>query len=238
MPAGERRRSVSTEENKAIVRRFVEEVQNGGNIDAVDELCSPEFVNHTAPPGVLPDCEGVKMVTAMFRRVFPDSYITVEDMVAEGDKVATRKAFRGTHRGEFMGVPPTGREVSISLIEIVRVVGGRVVEHWAVGDNLGMMRQLGVPAQSTRREPAQTKPTEGTGHRLCELPTRGGTGLLARNGSWVDSSPEDSWCSKDLWRARWIGMSFETCIVWPREQRCGKIGQYGGWGAVGEEGTS
>ncbi len=135
---------MSAQENKALVRRFVDEVQSGGNIDAIDELCSPEFVNHSAPPGVPSNCEGVKQVTAMFRQAFPDSYFTVEDMIAEGDKVATRKTFRGTHQGQFMGIPPTGRRVSIGLIDIVRIADGRVVEHWSMGDNLGMMQQLGV----------------------------------------------------------------------------------------------
>ena len=142
---------MSVEENRAIVRRFVEEVQSGGNIDAIDELCSPEFINHTAPPGVPSNCEGIKQVMAMFRQAFPDSYFTVEDMVAEGDKVATRKTFRGTHQGEFMGIPPSGQQVSIGLIDIVRISHGKVVEHWAIGDNLGMMQQLGViggPRQS------------------------------------------------------------------------------------------
>ena len=148
---------MSTEENKALVRRFVDEVQSGGNIDAVDDLCSPEFVNHSAPPGVPSNCEGVKQVTAMFRRAFPDSYFTVEDMVAEGDKVATRKTFHGTHQGEFMGIPPTGHRVSIGLIDIVRIADGKVVEHWSLGDNLGMMRQLG--AIPTPEQSEETSPT-------------------------------------------------------------------------------
>jgi steroid delta-isomerase-like uncharacterized protein len=147
---------MSTEENKAIVRRFVDEVQSKGNIDAIDELCSPEFINHSAPPGLPSNCEGIKQVTDMFRQAFPDSYFTVEDMVAEGDKVATRKTFHGTHQGEFMGIPPTGQRVSIGLIDIVRIVDGQVVEHWSMGDNLGMMQQLGViptPEQSEEASP-------------------------------------------------------------------------------------
>jgi len=135
---------MSAEDNKAPIRRFVEEVQSGNNIDLVDEICSPEFVNHSAPPGIPADREGIKIVTAMFRRAFPDSYFTVEDMVAEGDKVATRKTFHGTHGGEFMGIPPSGRSVSMGLIDIVRISDGRVVEHWSMGDTLGMMQQLGV----------------------------------------------------------------------------------------------
>jgi ketosteroid isomerase-like protein len=96
---------MSAEENKALVRRFVDEVQSAGDIDLIDGLCSPEIVNHSAPPGVPPDREGVKQLTAMFRRAFPDSYFTVEDMIAEADKVVTRKTFRGTHEGELMGIP-------------------------------------------------------------------------------------------------------------------------------------
>ena len=145
---------MSAQENKALVRRFVEEVQSGGNIDAIDELCSPEFVNHSAPPGVPSNCEGVKQLTVMFRQAFPDSYFTVEDMIAEGDKVATRKIFHGTHQGTFMGIPPTGQQVSIGLIDVVRVADGKVVEHWSMGDNLGMMQQLGVIPQPGDTEEA------------------------------------------------------------------------------------
>ena len=138
---------MSAQENKALVRRFVDEVQSKGNADLIDEICSAEFVNHSAPPGIPTDCEGIKIVTAMFRGAFPDSYFTVEDMVAEGDKVATRKTFHGTHEGEFIGIPPSGRSVSMGLIDIVRISEGRVVEHWSMGDTLGMMRQLGVVPQ-------------------------------------------------------------------------------------------
>jgi steroid delta-isomerase-like uncharacterized protein len=146
---------MTIEEHKALVRRFVDEVQSAGNIDAIDELCSPEFVNHSAPSGMPPNREGVKQVTAMFRQAFPDSYFTVEDMIAEGDKVATHKTFHGTHEGEFMGMPPTGRRVSMELIDIVRISEGRVVEHWSMGDNLGMMQQLGViPRPGERSEPS------------------------------------------------------------------------------------
>ncbi|HZF59115.1 MAG TPA: ester cyclase [Rubrobacter sp.] len=134
-------------DNKALVRRFVDEVQSGGNIDLIDEVCSPGFVNHSAPPGIPADREGIKILTAMFRGAFPDSHFTIEDMVAEGDKVVTRKTFHGTHEGEFMGMPPSGRAVSMGLIDIVRISDGRVVEHWSVGDSLGMMQQLGVIPQ-------------------------------------------------------------------------------------------
>ena len=139
--------AVSTEYNRALVRRFVDEVQSAGNTGLIDEICSPEFDNHSTPPGTPTDREGIKVVTAIFRRAFPDSYFTVEDMVAEGDKVATRKTFHGTHEGEFMGIPPSGRTVTMGLIDIVRISEGRVVEHWSMGDNLDMVRQLGVVPQ-------------------------------------------------------------------------------------------
>ena len=146
---------MSAEDNKALVRRFVDEVQSGGNTDLIDEICSPEFVNHSAPPGLPADCEGIKIVTAMFRGAFPDSYFSVEDMIAEGDEVVTRKTFHGTHEGEFIGIPPSGRTVNVSLIDVVRISEGRVVEHWSVGDNLGMMQQLGViPQQGESVEPS------------------------------------------------------------------------------------
>ena len=148
---------MAAQQNKALVRRFVDEVQSGGNINAIDELCSPEFVNHSAPPEVPSNREGVKQVMAMFRQAFPDSYFTVEDMVAEGDKVATRKTFHGTHQGEFMGISPTGLEVSTGLIDIVRIADGKVVEHWSMGDTLGMVQQLGVISQP--RDAEEASPT-------------------------------------------------------------------------------
>ena len=138
---------MSAEDNKALVRRFVDEVQSGGNTDLIDEICSPELVNHSAPSGLPADREGIKILTTMFKGAFPDSYFSVEDMIAEGDKVVTRKTFHGIHEGEFMGIPPSGRTVNVSLIDIVRISDGQVVEHWSVGDNLGMMQQLGVVPQ-------------------------------------------------------------------------------------------
>ena len=138
---------MSAEEHKAIVRRFVEEVQNRGDLAALDELCAPDFVNHSAPLGVLPAREVLAQLTLLFRRAFPDGRMAIEEMLAEGDRVVTRKTFRGTHRGELMGLPATGRRVEIGLIDIVRLDGGQVVEHWNAVDNLGMLQQLGaIPA--------------------------------------------------------------------------------------------
>ena len=144
---------MSAEGSKGIVRRFVEEVQNGGDVAAVDEFAAPGYVNHSAPPGVPPDREGLKQLTALFRAAFPDGRMTIEEMVAEGERVATRKTCRGTHRGELMGIPPTGKVVEIGLIDIVRLVDGKVVESWSAADDPGLLRQLGVlppPGPATR----------------------------------------------------------------------------------------
>jgi steroid delta-isomerase-like uncharacterized protein len=137
---------MSAEGNKAIVRRFVEEVQNGGNLAVVDEVAAPDYVNHTSQAGVPANREGLKQLTAMFRRAFPDGRMTIEDMVAEEDRVATRKTFRGTHQGELMGIPPTRKAVAIGLMDIARLVDGKVVESWSAADDLGLLQQLGALA--------------------------------------------------------------------------------------------
>ena len=135
---------MSTEAHKNIVRQFVVEVQNEGNLTALEELTAPAYVNHNAPPGVPPNREGMKQLTAMFRQAFPDGRMTIEDMIAEADRVATRKTFRGTHQGELMGVPPTGKAVAVGLMDITRLVDGKVVESWHVGDDLGLLQQIGA----------------------------------------------------------------------------------------------
>ena len=135
---------MSTEANKAIVWQFVERVQNGGDLAALDNLCAPGYVNHSAPPGVPADREGLRRLTALFRAAFPDGRMTIEEMVAEGDRVATRKTFRGTHRGALLGIPPTGRAVAIGLIDLVRLADGQATESWSIADDLGLLRQLGA----------------------------------------------------------------------------------------------
>jgi steroid delta-isomerase-like uncharacterized protein len=127
---------------KTVVRNFVKEVQNDGNIDAVDVHISQNVVNHSPPPGVPPDREGAKAIFTMIRTAFPDHDAVIHDQVAEGDKVVTRKSFTGTHQGEFMGVPPTGRRVTIEVIDIVRVENGQIVEHWNCVDMLGALQQM------------------------------------------------------------------------------------------------
>ena len=133
-----------SERNKEIVQRFVEEVQNQKNWATFDELNADDFVNLSAPPGVPSDKEGGKMFLGAFISAFPDSYVTIEDMVAEGDRVVTKKTFHGTHTGELNGIPPTGNRVSIQYVDILRVRDGQIVEHWLSMDQLSFMQQLGV----------------------------------------------------------------------------------------------
>jgi predicted ester cyclase len=135
--------------NKAIVRRFVEEFQDQHRVEALDELISRDFVNHSGTVRDIPgmdratDFEGMKEIDAMYRKSLPDQRVTIRDMVADQDKVWTYKTFSTVHEGEFMGIAPTGKSVSIDAIDIMRVVDGKIVEHWAVQDVWGLMRQLG-----------------------------------------------------------------------------------------------
>lgn len=134
-----------SKENKAIVNRFYKEFANQGNLSVADELVASDFVDHNPPsPDVAAGRDGVKQVFAMFRKAFPDMNMTVEDQIAEGDKVVSRMKFQGTHKGEMMGIPSTGKKVSMGLIDILRVKNGQITEHWGESDNLGMMQQLGV----------------------------------------------------------------------------------------------
>ena len=139
---------MSTEQNKALVRQMVEEVFNQGNVSKADEFLAPNFVEREElPPGIPRDREGVKQLTTMLRNAFPDFKARIDDIVAEGDKVVIRQTWSGTHKGEFMGVPPTGKSVSFGVIDIIRIAGGKGVEHWGQMDSMGLMQQLGaIPA--------------------------------------------------------------------------------------------
>ncbi|MBB3674653.1 ester cyclase [Modestobacter versicolor] len=133
---------MSTEGNKAVVRRWIEEFKTGGDEAVADAVRSPRFVNHSAPPGAPSGPEAGKAAFRAMRAAFPDLHVTIEDMVAEGDQVVTRQTFAGTHRGEWMGVPATGRAVTWAVIDVVRLEDGLLVDHWAVADMLGLRAQL------------------------------------------------------------------------------------------------
>ena len=139
---------------KSLMRRFVDELvdefQSQGDEAVADELLADTFRNHTAPPGMSPDKQGVKAYFAAFRRAVPEVHAQVHDMLADGDKVVTRKTFHGTHTGEFMGLPATGNAISVDVIDIVRMRDGKFVEHWNVLDTLALMRQMGGVAPPAR----------------------------------------------------------------------------------------
>jgi len=135
---------MSAEKNLTLVCRFVEEVQTRHNLAAVDEYLSADFVNHSAPPGLPPTREGVKMQFTMFFSALPDLHAIIHDQVADEHKVVTRKTLRGTHKGELMGIPPTGRTIDIEVIDILALEDGKITEHWNLVDLLGLMQQLGM----------------------------------------------------------------------------------------------
>lgn len=136
---------MSVEENKALFRRLVEEVFNKGNMSTIDEFLAPNFVEREVlPPGTPSGREGVKQLTMMFRTAFPDFNVSIDDMIAEGDKIVARTTWSGTQKGEFMGIPPSGKRVSFDVIDIIRISEGKGVEHWGVMDSSAMMQQLGV----------------------------------------------------------------------------------------------
>jgi steroid delta-isomerase-like uncharacterized protein len=128
---------------KALVRRFYDEFISAGHPEVADELLAPGYRFH-APGMEVNGPEGMKGVFAMLRAAFPDWRETIEDVLAEGDTVVLRVTGHGTHRGEFMGLPPTGRSVTVGGFDIVRIEGGQLTEHWAVFDNLGLLQQLGA----------------------------------------------------------------------------------------------
>jgi steroid delta-isomerase-like uncharacterized protein len=137
--------STSEEENKALYRRTFEEVFNQGNLAIVDDLVAPDYLNHEMPPGMNnrgPD--STRQIVKMLRTAFPDLHVTIEELVAEGDTVAGRVTMSGTHLGPFQGIPPTGRSFQQAHMHFVRFRDGKAIEHRAVRDDLGMMRQLGV----------------------------------------------------------------------------------------------
>ena len=136
------------EENKAIFRRYVEELGNEGNFDLADEIFDQYRAHQSDGTTLERGPEDVKRFMGEFRSAFPDFHSTIEDMVAEGDKVVTRWMARGTHQGEFRGIAPTGKEIEMTGIGIFRFsTEGKVVESWDAMDQLGMMQQLGVVEQ-------------------------------------------------------------------------------------------
>ena len=135
---------MSTEENKALVRRWFAETDKG-NDAIVDELCAPDYVDHSPPlPGMGSGSAAVRRANAALGAAFPDTVHIIEDQIAEGDKVVTRLRGRATFTGEILGIPPNGKVVEITGVSIHRIADGKLVEHWANADLHSFMQQLGA----------------------------------------------------------------------------------------------
>ncbi len=130
-----------SEDNKAIAKRYVEEIYNQAKLDLADELLAPDYINHGGLEGQGQGPEGLKQSITALRKSSPDEHLTI---VAEGDKVAYRWTARGSHKGEIKGVPPTGKLITVSGMSIIRIANGKIAEEWTSRDDLSMMQQLGL----------------------------------------------------------------------------------------------
>lgn len=137
---------MSLQENKALVRHVLNELFSHQNLDVVDEYLAPDFVGHDAPPGISPGRQGVKEFVQARARAFSDSRFTIEDQVAEGDRVVTRWTAHHTHTGEFLGVPATGKEATVTGMMLHRIANGKIQEEWGEYDLFGLFRQIGAIA--------------------------------------------------------------------------------------------
>ena len=138
---------MSEEQNKQVFRRLIEEGFSKGNLEALNDVFAPNFVEHQ-DGFVPPNAEGVKGAIVSLRTAAPDLKLTIEEIIASGEKTWARITARGTHRGPFMGRPATERTFAITVIDICRFENGQVVEHWGVADRLSMMAQLGLLPRS------------------------------------------------------------------------------------------
>jgi steroid delta-isomerase-like uncharacterized protein len=139
--------NMSTEENKALTRRFYEEVFNNKNMAGVDAFVAPNIIDHSLPPGAPGGIESVRQAITMLLTAFPDLHLTLEDLIAEGNRVVVHWTMRGTHQGASLGMPPTGKQFTMPGVSLLRLESGTAVEAWIVQDQLSMLQQLGlVPA--------------------------------------------------------------------------------------------
>lgn len=133
-----------SEQNKAVARRFYEEVFNRKNVNAIDDLCAPDFKDHSPMPGQGSGAKGVKDMFSTYIKAFPDLRLTVEEMISEGDVVAARFSGEGTHKGEIFGAAPTGKRISFHGIDMLHFKNGKVTDAWHQGDDAVALMQLGV----------------------------------------------------------------------------------------------
>ena len=130
--------------NKSLVRRYVEQVLIGGKLDSIGEFVSPTYKRYVSATAAPLNVEGQKQRLAGLFAAFPDMQITIEDLFAEGDRVAWRLTVRGTHQGAFQGIPPTGKAVTFAAFEMARIENGKMAEHWGGPDTLSLLQQLGA----------------------------------------------------------------------------------------------
>jgi steroid delta-isomerase-like uncharacterized protein len=129
---------------KEMAQRWYSEVMSEGKTEVIDELCAPDFVDHDPLPGSTADLAGLKDFVAQIRAAFPDMQVTADDIVAEGDRLAVRSTMRGTHEGDFMGIPGSGKKVEVSNYDFVRFENDQAAEHWGVIDSAALMEQIGM----------------------------------------------------------------------------------------------
>ena len=135
---------MSVEENKVIFQVITDELFNHKNLGVLDEYLSSDYTNHTAPPGMPTDANGQKLLFKMYIEAFPDMRYTIDDLIAEGDKVVARHTVRATHAGELMGIPPSSKSVVFSGITIMRIVESQITDHWGITDMLSLWQQIGA----------------------------------------------------------------------------------------------
>ena len=135
---------MSTEENKAIVRRMTEEFYNQGNVESADHFFADSYMHHDPASPHVRDRDGLKQVLHAFLSGCPDLHITIDQLLAEGDMVTKRWTYHATHTGDLSGLPPTGKRITMSGLELFRLEDGKIVECWVGYDNLSLMQQLGV----------------------------------------------------------------------------------------------
>ena len=135
---------MSADENKALVHRFVEELSNQRKLEALDAYLAADYRDHVVRPDLPPTRDGFRQLVTRFLAAFPDFHYTIEDEIAEDDKIVQRLTAQGTHQGVLSGIPPTGKRATWTEIHIGRVADGKIVEHWGEIAQLGMLQQLGV----------------------------------------------------------------------------------------------
>lgn len=134
---------MSIEENKAVAQQAIEAI-NAGDLSKLESLVTPDGVDHAVPPGMPPTRDSAIQFLTMFRAAFPNLHYILEDVIAEEDRVVQRSTASGTMKGDFLGMPATGKSATWSEVHIVRIKDGKIVEHWASVDQLGMLQQLGL----------------------------------------------------------------------------------------------